>query len=164
MSLPLSPHGPLSPGSPAALELRQVRKSFGSQDVLRGIDLAVTPHEVICLVGASGSGKSTLLRCVNLLEPVTARVDMAFRRGDHPPPAVNPLLVRRRMGIVFQSYNLFPHMTVPRNITLGPVKALKMPRADADLLARDLLTRLGLADRAAEHPDRLSGGSSSESR
>ena len=157
MSLPRSPRGPSSADSPAALELRQVRKSFGSHDVLRGIDLGVAPHEVICLIGASGSGKSTLLRCVNLLEPVTAG-SIWLSGTEITAPDVNPDLVRRRMGIVFQSYNLFPHMTVLRNITLGPVKALKMPRAEADLLARDLLGRFGLANRAAEYPDRLSGG------
>ena len=157
MSRLLSPSGPVSPGSPAALELRQVRKSFGSDDVLRGIDLAIAAHEVVCLIGASCSGKSTLLRCVNLLEPVTAG-SIWLSGAEITAPDVNPDLVRRRMGIVFQSYNLFPHMTVLRNITLGPVKALKMPRAEADLLARDLLGRFGLADRAAEYPDRLSGG------
>ncbi len=140
-----------------ALELRGVRKSFGDHEVLRGIDLTVTPHEVICLIGASGSGKSTLLRCVNLLEPVTAG-SIRFSGTDITAPAVNPDLVRRRMGIVFQSYNLFPNLTVLRNITLGPVKALKLPRAEAEQQARDLLGRFGLADRAAEYPDRLSGG------
>jgi polar amino acid transport system ATP-binding protein len=157
VSLPPSPDQVPSPGSPAALELRQVRKSYGSHDVLRGIDLAVAPHEVICLIGASGSGKSTLLRCVNLLEPVTA--GSVFLSGQEiTTPDVNSDLVRRHIGIVFQSFNLFPHMTVLRNITLGPVKALKMPRAEADQLARDLLARFGLADRAGEYPDRLSGG------
>ncbi|HEY6790874.1 MAG TPA: amino acid ABC transporter ATP-binding protein [Trebonia sp.] len=149
--------GPVSAGSPAALELRQVRKSFGVHDVLRGIDLTVAPHEVICLIGASGSGKSTLLRCVNLLEPVTAG-SIWMSGAEITAPGVNPDLVRRRMGIVFQSYNLFPHMTVLRNITLGPVKALRMPRAEAERLARDLLGRFGLAGRAADYPDRLSGG------
>jgi polar amino acid transport system ATP-binding protein len=151
------PDGPASPGRPAALELRQVRKSFGDHDVLRGIDLVVAPHEVICLIGASGSGKSTLLRCVNLLEPLTSG-SIWMSGAEITAPAVNPDLVRRRIGIVFQSFNLFPHMTVLRNITLGPVKALKMPRAEAEQLARDLLGRFGLADRAADYPDRLSGG------
>ena len=157
MSLPPLPGEPPSPGSPAALELRQVRKSFGDHDVLRGIDLTVAPHEVICLIGASGSGKSTLLRCVNLLEPVTSGT-IWMSGAELTGPGVNPDLVRRRIGIVFQSYNLFPHMTVLRNVTLGPVKALKMPRAEAEQLARDLLGRFGLADRAADYPDRLSGG------
>jgi polar amino acid transport system ATP-binding protein len=157
VSLPLPPYAPVSPAAPAALELRQVRKSFGDQDVLRGIELTVAPHEVICLIGASGSGKSTLLRCVNLLEPVTAG-SIWLSGAEITSPNVNPDLVRRRIGIVFQSYNLFPHMTVLRNITLGPVKALKMPRAEAERLAKDLLGRFGLADRAADYPDRLSGG------
>ena len=157
MSLPLLPGEPASPGSPPALELRQVRKSFGDHDVLRGIDLIVAPHEVICLIGASGSGKSTLLRCVNLLEPVTSG-SIWMSGAEITAASVNPDLVRRRIGIVFQSYNLFPHMTVLRNITLGPVKALKMPRTEAEQLARDLLGRFGLAGRAADYPDRLSGG------
>jgi polar amino acid transport system ATP-binding protein len=145
------------PAPAAALELRQVRKSFGDHDVLRGIDLTVAPHEVIGLIGASGSGKSPLLRCVNLLEPVSTGT-IWLSGTEITAPGVDPDLVRRRMGIVFQSYNLFPQMTVLRNITLGPVKALKLPRAEADQVARDLLGRFGLADRAAEYPDRLSGG------
>jgi polar amino acid transport system ATP-binding protein len=157
MSIPLPPDGAPSPSSAAAVELRQVRKSYGSHEVLRGIDLTVAPHEVICLIGASGSGKSTLLRCVNLLEPVTAG-SILLSGTEITAPGVNADLVRRQIGIVFQSFNLFPHMTVLRNITLGPVKALKMPRAEADQLARDLLARFGLADRAGEYPDRLSGG------
>ena len=157
MSIPLSPYRASSPNSPAALELRQVRKSYASNEVLRGIDLTVASHEVICLIGASGSGKSTLLRCVNLLEPVTAG-SILLSGAEITAPGVNADVVRRHIGIVFQSFNLFPHMTVLRNITLGPVKALKMPKAEADQLARDLLARFGLADRAGEYPDRLSGG------
>jgi polar amino acid transport system ATP-binding protein len=157
MSIPLPPYEAPSPSSAAAVELRKVRKSYGSHEVLRGIDLTVAPHEVICLIGASGSGKSTLLRCVNLLEPVTAG-SILLSGAEITAPGVNADLVRRQIGIVFQSFNLFPHMTVLRNITLGPVKALKMPRAEADQLARDLLARFGLADRAGEYPDRLSGG------
>jgi polar amino acid transport system ATP-binding protein len=157
VSLPPLPDGAAARGRPAALELRQVRKSFGDHDVLRGIDLVVAPHEVICLIGASGSGKSTLLRCVNLLEPVTSG-SIWMSGAEITAASVNPDLVRRRIGIVFQSYNLFPHMTVLRNITLGPVKALKMPRAEADQVARDLLGRFGLANRAGDYPDRLSGG------
>jgi polar amino acid transport system ATP-binding protein len=157
MSTPLASYQAPSPDAPAALELRQVHKSYGSHQVLRGIDLTVARHEVICLIGASGSGKSTLLRCVNLLEPVTAG-QILLSGQQITAPGVNADLVRRRIGIVFQSFNLFPHMTVLRNITLGPVKALKMPRAEADQLARELLARFGLADRAGEYPDRLSGG------
>jgi polar amino acid transport system ATP-binding protein len=149
-SRPPSSNGP-------ALEIRAVRKAFGGHEVLRGIDLTVAPHEVICLIGASGSGKSTLLRCVNLLEPVTAG-SVWLGGQEITARGIDPDLVRRHMGIVFQSYNLFPHMTVLRNITLGPVKALKVPRAEAEREALALLARFGLADRAGDYPDRLSGG------
>jgi polar amino acid transport system ATP-binding protein len=142
---------------PPALELRQVGKSFGAHDVLRGIDLSVATHEVICLIGASGSGKSTLLRCVNLLEPVSSG-SILLSGQEITAPGVSPDLVRRHIGIVFQSYNLFPHMSVLRNITLGPVKALRVPRPEAERSAMELLSRFGLADRAGEYPDRLSGG------
>ncbi len=140
-----------------ALELRGIRKSFGDHEVLRGIDLDVAEHEVVCLIGASGSGKSTLLRCVNLLEPIDAGTivvggdDVTGRRVD-----VNR--VRRRIGIVFQAFNLFPHMSVLRNVTLGPTQALKRPRAEAEAEARELLGRFGLAARAGDYPERLSGG------
>jgi polar amino acid transport system ATP-binding protein len=140
-----------------ALELHGVRKSFGRVEVLRGVDLVVEDHEVICLIGASGSGKSTLLRCVNLIEPINAgRIvvegqDVTVRRVD-----VNS--IRRRIGIVFQAFNLFPHMSVLRNVTLGPRAVLGLSRADADVRARELLGRFGLADKAGDYPDRLSGG------
>ena len=139
------------------LRIEGLHKSFGKLEVLRGIDLAVDRHEVVCLIGASGSGKSTLLRCVNLLEPVDeGRVVLG---GDEiTAPGVNLDRVRRRVGIVFQAYNLFPHMTVLRNVTLGPTKALGMPRAQAEAEALELLGRFGLADRAGDYPDRLSGG------
>jgi polar amino acid transport system ATP-binding protein len=140
-----------------ALELHDVHKSFGDHEVLRGIDLDVAEHEVVCLIGASGSGKSTLLRCVNLLEPIDGgRIlvggDVVTGRG------VDVNRVRRRIGIVFQAYNLFPHMTVLRNVTLGPTRVLGRPRADAEEEARALLGRFGLAARAADYPERLSGG------
>jgi polar amino acid transport system ATP-binding protein len=141
----------------SALELHGVRKSFGRVEVLRGVDLVVEDHEVVCLIGASGSGKSTLLRCVNLVEPIDeGRIvvegqDVTARRVD-----VNS--VRRRIGIVFQAFNLFPHMSVLRNVTLGPRAVLGLSRADADARARDLLGRFGLADKADDYPDRLSGG------
>ncbi|HXV32531.1 MAG TPA: amino acid ABC transporter ATP-binding protein [Gaiellaceae bacterium] len=140
-----------------ALVLDGVRKSFGKHEVLRGIDLELAPHEVVCLIGASGSGKSTLLRCVNMLEPVDeGRVVLG---GDEiTAPGVNLDRVRRRVGIVFQAFNLFPHMTVLRNVTLGPTKALGKRRADAEEDALELLGRFGLADRAGDYPDRLSGG------
>ena len=143
--------------APPALVLAGVRKSFGKHEVLRGIDLELAPHEVVCLIGASGSGKSTLLRCVNLLEPVDkGRVLLG---GDEiTASGVNLDRVRRRVGIVFQAFNLFPHMTVLRNVTLGPTKALGKRRSDAEEDALELLGRFGLADRAADYPDRLSGG------
>jgi polar amino acid transport system ATP-binding protein len=125
--------------------------------VLKGIDLSVAPHEVVCLIGASGSGKSTLLRCTNLVEPIDA--GRVVVEGDEITAAgVNADRVRRRIGIVYQSFNLFPHMTVLRNITLAPREALKMDRKTAEDHAVSLLDRFGLADRRDEYPDRLSGG------
>jgi polar amino acid transport system ATP-binding protein len=141
----------------SALELHDIHKSFGRTHVLRGIDLAVAEHEVVCMIGASGSGKSTLLRCVNLLEPIdSGRVVVAGT--DITGSRVDVNRVRREIGIVFQSYNLFPHMTVLRNITLGPMKALGLSRADAEARADELLTRFGLDDKRAAYPDSLSGG------
>jgi polar amino acid transport system ATP-binding protein len=139
------------------LRLEDVHKSFGKVEVLKGIDLEVAEHEVVCMIGASGSGKSTLLRCVNLLEPIDRGRILV---GDQELTArgVNVNVVRRRIGIVFQAYNLFPHMTVLANITLAPRKALKLPRAEAEARASELLERFGLADKRAEYPDRLSGG------
>jgi polar amino acid transport system ATP-binding protein len=141
----------------SAIRLEGVRKSFGDLEVLRGIDLSVAPHEVICLIGASGSGKSTMLRCVNLLEEVDAgRILLGSEDITAADADVNA--VRRRIGIVFQSFNLFPHMTVLRNVTLAPTRVLHTDRSDADAEARELLARFGLADKADEYPDRLSGG------
>jgi polar amino acid transport system ATP-binding protein len=140
-----------------ALLLEGVHKSFGENEVLKGIDLAVEPHEVVCLIGASGSGKSTLLRCVNLVEPIDA--GRVVVEGEEITAAgVDANRIRRRIGIVYQSYNLFPHMTVLRNITLAPREALKQDRAQAEENARNLLDRFGLLDRENEYPDRLSGG------
>ncbi len=140
-----------------ALRLEGVRKSFGKLEVLRGIDLTVGDHEVVCLIGASGSGKSTLLRCINLLEPVDG--GRIFVHGEEiTARGVDVNRIRRRIGIVFQSFNLFPHMTVLRNITLAPVKALGLSRAEAEARALALLERFGLADKRDEYPDRLSGG------
>jgi polar amino acid transport system ATP-binding protein len=139
------------------LELLDVHKYYGDNEVLRGIDLAVDEHEVVCLIGASGSGKSTLLRCINALETIDAGsihldgVEVSARGVD-----VN--LLRRSLGIVFQSFNLFPHMTVLRNITLAPRKVLGLSRAEAEERAHTLLARIGLDDKAGEYPDRLSGG------
>jgi polar amino acid transport system ATP-binding protein len=140
-----------------ALVLEDVHKSFGKHEVLKGIDLTLAPHEVVCLIGASGSGKSTLLRCVNLLEPIDEG-RIVLGGDDLSAPGVHVDRVRRRIGIVFQSFNLFPHMSVLRNVTLGPTQALGKPRAEAEREALDLLGRFGLADRARDYPDRLSGG------
>jgi len=145
------------PGGSEALRIEGLRKSFGPHEVLRGVDLAVAPHEVICLIGASGSGKSTLLRCVNLLERIDAGTiwldGQAITR-----PGVDENAVRRHIGIVFQSFNLFPHMSVLQNVTLAPREVLGLSRAQAKVEAMDLLERFGLADKQGEYPDRLSGG------
>jgi len=140
----------------AALRLEAVRKSFGSVEVLRGVDLDVGEHEVVCLIGASGSGKSTLLRCVNLLERIDA--GRIFLHGEEITHGVDANKVRRRVGIVFQAFNLFPHMTVLRNVTLAPTRVLGKSRAEAQAEAIALLERFGLADKRDEYPDRLSGG------
>ena len=139
------------------ITLRGVVKRFGKHTVLDGIDLDVDEHQVVCLIGASGSGKSTLLRCINLLEPVDAgEIVVAGRACTAPDVHVDQL--RRDVGMVFQSYNLFPHMTVLRNITLAPVEVLGLSKAEATDRANELLTRVGLAEKALEYPDRLSGG------
>jgi polar amino acid transport system ATP-binding protein len=139
------------------LLLEDVHKSFGKREVLKGIDLAVAEHEVVCLIGASGSGKSTLLRCVNLIEPIDA--GRIFLIGDEVTRRGTDLnAVRKKIGIVFQSFNLFPHMTVLENVTLGPRKARGLDAGEAAKEARELLGRFGLGDRAGDYPDRLSGG------
>ncbi len=144
-------------GRTSALRMEDVHKSFGKLEVLRGIDLALEEHEVVCLIGASGSGKSTLLRCVNLLEPIdSGRIDVGGEEVTGRAVDVNR--VRREIGIVFQAFNLFPHMTVLENVTLGPRKARGRSKADAVAEADRLLTRFGLADKRDEYPDRLSGG------
>jgi len=141
----------------AALVVEGLRKSFGRVEVLRGVDLELAEHEVVCLIGASGSGKSTLLRCVNLLERVDAgRIVVAGE--EITARGVDVDRVRRRIGIVFQAFNLFPHMSVLRNVTLGPRKALGLTREQAEARADELLARFGLADKRDEYPDRLSGG------
>jgi polar amino acid transport system ATP-binding protein len=140
-----------------ALRIEGLHKSFGRLEVLRGIDLAVAEHEVVCLIGASGSGKSTLLRCVNLLE----RIEEGTIVVDGTPITngkVDVNALRRKIGIVFQAYNLFPHMTVLQNVTLAPRKVLQLSRPAAEAKARELLKRIGLLDKADEYPDRLSGG------
>ena len=132
-------------------------KRFGDNEVLRDIDLTIDLHHVVCLIGASGSGKSTLLRCLNLLEPVDAGTividGQTVTNGD-----VDVNALRRRIGIVFQSFNLFPHMTVMQNITLAPRKTRGLSKQEAEAKARELLDRIGLLEKADEFPDRLSGG------
>jgi polar amino acid transport system ATP-binding protein len=139
------------------LELDEVAKRFGDVEVLKGVSLTLRRHEVVCLIGASGSGKSTLLRCANLLESVDGGSVSLFGQslGD---PRVNGDLVRRHVGMVFQSFNLFPHLNVLDNVLLGPVRALKRRREDVTDEALALLDRIGLRERASEYPDRLSGG------
>jgi polar amino acid transport system ATP-binding protein len=140
-----------------ALRIEGLHKSFGSLEVLRGIDLTVAEHEVVCLIGASGSGKSTLLRCINLLEDIDA--GRVFIEGEEITAAgVDANRIRRRVGIVFQAFNLFPHMSVLGNVTLAPRKVLHLRRAEAEASAIVLLERFGLADKKDEFPDRLSGG------
>jgi len=140
-----------------ALLLDGVQKSFGSLEVLRGVDLAVADHEVVCLIGASGSGKSTLLRCVNLLEPIDAG-RIVVEGVELTTGGVNVNRIRQRIGIVFQAYNLFPHMSVLRNVTLAPRLALGLSKEEAATQALTLLERFGLADKAQNYPDSLSGG------
>ena len=139
------------------LRAEGVVKVYGGREVLSGVDLHVDEGEVVCLVGASGSGKSTLLRCLDLLEEVD---DGAIWLDDLEitDPRVDVDAVRRRVGIVFQAYNLFPHLSVLRNLVLGPVRAAGVPRAEAEARARELLERVGLADKADAYPDALSGG------
>ena len=143
------------------LSVRGVRKTFGTHTVLDDVSLEVGEHEVVCLIGASGSGKSTLLRCINLLEPVDdGEIFLSGADGvvDIAEPGLDPDPIRRRIGMVFQSYNLFPHMSVLRNITLGPTKVLGRTKAEAEAHAHELLGRFGLDDKATAYPDQRSGG------
>jgi polar amino acid transport system ATP-binding protein len=142
---------------PALLRVEGLRKAYGDKVVLRDLHLDVAPHDVVCLIGASGSGKSTLLRCLNLLEPVDDGT-IWFEGEEITDPRVDARAVRRRMGMVFQAYNLFPHMSVLDNLTLAPRKVHGVSREVAEDRARETLGRFGLADKALEHPDRLSGG------
>ena len=139
------------------IAFRSVVKAFGDRTVLDGIDLEVAPSEVIAFIGSSGSGKSTLLRCVNLLESIDDG-SIEIDGVDISVPGLDPDPIRRRIGMVFQSYNLFPHMNVLANITLAPRKVLGLSNADAERRGLELLERLGLADRASGYPDQLSGG------
>jgi polar amino acid transport system ATP-binding protein len=139
------------------LSIRSVRKSFGDKVVLSDVDLDVTAHDVVCLIGSSGSGKSTLLKCINLLVPIDAG-EIVLDGIDITAPGVNPNTVRQSMGIVFQAFNLFPHMTVLDNITLGPRRVHGIARNEAEDRARDLLARFDLVDKAEAYPGLLSGG------
>lgn len=143
--------------APPKLSIQQVDKSFGTRAVLRQISLDVGESEVICLIGASGSGKSTLLRCINLLEPVDdGRI--LLDGTDIAEPGLDPNPVRRRIGMVFQSFNLFPHLTVLANVTLAPMRVRGLRRSEAEQRAQELLARFGLAEKSGDYPDRLSGG------
>ncbi len=143
--------------SDIVLDLKSVTKRFEENEVLRGVSLQLHRHEVVCLIGASGSGKSTLLRCANMLETIDGG-DISLFGQSLSDPRIDPDLVRRNIGMVFQSYNLFPHLSVLENILLGPVFALKRKRSDVVEEAMSLLSRIGLSERANEFPDRLSGG------
>jgi polar amino acid transport system ATP-binding protein len=159
MNDPMRPVDPARLPDPnrAALRIEGLHKSFGRTEVLRGIDLTLGEHEVVGLIGSSGSGKSTLLRCINLIEPIDA--GRIFVEGDEiTARGVDVDRIRRRIGIVFQAFNLFPHMSVLANVTLAPRKALGRRRQDAERDATALLERFGLADKRLEYPDRLSGG------
>ena len=141
----------------AKLELRNVRKRFGENEVCKGINLDVEEGQLVCLIGSSGSGKSTLLRCINLLEPLddgTIHLD----GDDISDPERDPQPIRQRIGIVFQSYNLFPHMTAEENVMLAPRRIKGLSRAALRPTVTDLFTRFGLADRMTHYPDQLSGG------
>jgi polar amino acid transport system ATP-binding protein len=140
-----------------ALQVEGLGKSFGSLEVLRGINLELAEHEVVACIGASGSGKSTLLRCINLLEPIDAG-QIVVEGEEITAAGVDVDRIRRRIGIVFQAFNLFPHMSVLQNVTLAPRKVLGLSPADADARATELLERFGLADKRDDYPDRLSGG------
>jgi polar amino acid transport system ATP-binding protein len=139
------------------LRVSGLRKAYGDKVVLRDLDLSVATHDVVCLIGASGSGKSTLLRCLNLLETIDDGV-VEFEGRDVTDPRVDVRAVRARMGMVFQAFNLFPHMTVLDNVTLAPRRVHRLPREEAEQQARVLLARFGLADKVDSHPDQLSGG------
>lgn len=141
----------------AVLRATGIHKSFGDREVLKGVDVSLAAHEVVALIGASGSGKSTLLRCLGLLEPID---DGQIFLGDEDisDPRVDGNRVRSRLGAVFQSFNLFPHLSVIDNVTLASRVVHRVPRREAESRARDLLARVGLADKAKDHPDRLSGG------
>jgi polar amino acid transport system ATP-binding protein len=141
----------------ALLSVDGLRKSYGEKLVLDDVSLSVAPHDVVCLIGSSGSGKSTLLRCLNLLEDIDDGI-ISFEGREISDPRVDAREVRSRIGMVFQAYNLFPHLSVLDNCTLAPRKVHGVPAKEAEQRARDLLTAFGLADQADKHPDRMSGG------
>jgi polar amino acid transport system ATP-binding protein len=143
--------------STEALRVEGLHKSFGRLEVLRGIDLVVGQHDVVALIGSSGSGKSTLLRCINLIEPIDEG-RIVVQGEEITADGVDVDRIRRRIGIVFQAFNLFPHMSVLGNVTLAPRKVLRQSRSEAEAMASQLLERFGLADKRLEYPDRLSGG------
>src|SRR3984957_6064036 len=139
------------------IEIRDISKSYGALSVINSLSMSVEEHQVVCLIGPSGSGKSTLLRCVNGLESIDQGEILVH--GDRiTGPGVDLNALRRDIGIVFQGYNLFPHMTVLENVTLAPIRVLKQPRESAKQRGMALLERFGLAEKAKEYPDRMSGG------
>jgi polar amino acid transport system ATP-binding protein len=141
----------------AFLEMRDVRKNYGAIQVLRGLNMEVNEHQVVCLIGPSGCGKSTLLRCINGLDPIQGgEIRLDNDRVSGPGVDVNKL--RQQVGIVFQAFNLFPHMSVLENVTLAPIRVLKLDRAEAEARAMALLKRIGMEAKALDYPDRLSGG------
>jgi polar amino acid transport system ATP-binding protein len=141
----------------AFLEMVNVEKHFGPVQVLRGLNMSVNEHQVVCLIGPSGCGKSTLLRCINQLEPIqSGEIRLEGDRVSGPGVDVNRL--RQQVGIVFQSFNLFPHMSVLENVTLAPTKVLRQSKAEAEDKAMQLLKRIGMDQKAGDYPDRLSGG------
>ncbi len=141
----------------ALVEIRKVVKRFASLEVLKGLDLSVEEHQAVCLIGPSGCGKSTLLRCINGLEEIQGG-EIRLHGDRVTGPGVDLNALRRDVGIVFQSFNLFPHMTVMANVTLAPVRVLRLSRAEAEARAIALLSRIGLEHKANDYPDRLSGG------
>jgi polar amino acid transport system ATP-binding protein len=141
----------------ALLEIDDVHKQYGAHEVLQGVSLFVDSHEVVCLIGASGSGKSTLLRCINGLEAIQGG-EIRLEGDVVSGPGVDYVELRRRIGLVFQSFNLFPHMSVMRNVTIAPMKIAGLSRAEAEQRAHSILQRVGLAEKANAYPDQLSGG------
>jgi polar amino acid transport system ATP-binding protein len=141
----------------AFIEVRDVVKRYGSIEVLRGLSMGVERHQVVCLIGPSGCGKSTLLRCINGLEEIHGG-EIRLHGDRVTGPGVDLYALRRDVGIVFQAFNLFPHMTVLQNVMLAPVQVLRMPRGEAEARARVMLKRIGMEEKAGDYPDRLSGG------